>query len=72
MRRKLLMALLGVGAVAGFGSGFARLCHGGHGPFGHGGRFDRHADFQRRVADACAESALRVYKEQAPRAGQTP
>lgn len=65
MRRKLLMVLLGAGAIAGFGSGFARLCHGG---FHH----DRHAEFQRRVADACTESALRVYKEQTPKAGQAP
>ena len=72
MRRKLLMVLLGVGAIAGFGSGFARLAYGGFGRFGHGDHFDRHSEFQRRVADACTESALRVYKEQAPKAGQTP
>jgi hypothetical protein len=72
MRRKLLMVVLGVGAVAGFASGFARLCHGGHGPFGHGGRFDRHAELQRRVADACTESALRVYQQQPSKAGQAP
>ena len=59
MKRKLLMVLLGVGAVAGFGAGFARLCYGGFGH--HGGRFGRHADFERRVADTCTESALRVY-----------
>lgn len=58
MGRKLLMVLLGLGAVAGFGAGFARLCHGG---FGHHGHFGRHADFERRVADTCTESALRVY-----------
>jgi hypothetical protein len=61
MRRKLLMVLLGVGAVAGFGVGFARLCYGGYGHHGPGGRVGRHAEFERRVADACAESALRVY-----------
>jgi hypothetical protein len=71
MRRKFLMILLGVGAIAGFGSGFARLCHGGYAAFGHG-RFDRHAEFQRRVADACTDSALRVYREQTPKAGQAP
>lgn len=68
MRRKALMVLLGVGAVAGFASGFARLCHG---PFGHG-RFDRHAELERRVADACTESARRVYKAEALKAGQAP
>ena len=64
MGRKFLMVLLGVGAVAGFGAGFARLCYGG---YGHGmhSRFDRHAEFERRVADTCAESALRVYNRQA-------
>jgi hypothetical protein len=59
MRRKLLMVLLGVGALAGFGAGFARLCY-GPGHFGHG-RFGRHEELERRVADACTESALRVY-----------
>ena len=64
MTRKLLMVLLGLGAVAGFASGFARLCY-GHGNFGPGSRFGHHADFERRVADTCAESALRVYDRQA-------
>lgn len=59
MGRRLLMVLLGLGAVAGFGAGFARLCA-GPGHFGHG-RFGRHEDFERRVADTCTESALRVY-----------
>ena len=66
MGRKILMVLLGVGAVAGFASGFARVCHGGLGHHGPGSRFDRHGDFQRRVADACAVSALRVYDRQSP------
>lgn len=56
MRRKMLMVLLGVGAVTGFAAGFARLYH-GHGPFAH----ERGRAFERRVADACTESALRVY-----------
>lgn len=58
MRRTLLMVLLAVGTVAGFGAGFARL---------HAGRehFGRRADFERRVADACTESALRVYGQKA-------
>ncbi|RYZ02234.1 MAG: hypothetical protein EOO73_32455 [Myxococcales bacterium] len=60
MRRKLAMLLLATGAVLGFGAGFARL-HAGPGYFGRG----RHGDFERRVADACTESALRVYGQKA-------
>lgn len=70
MGRKILMVVLGLGAVAGFGSGFARLRHGGwgHGP---GGRFERHAELERHVADTCTDAALRVYKQKGA-AGQTP
>jgi hypothetical protein len=61
------MILLGLGAIAGFGAGFARLCYGGYGHFGHhGGRFERHAEFERRVADTCTQSALRVYGQKNP------
>jgi hypothetical protein len=60
------MVALGLGAVAGFGAGFARLCY-GPAHFGH----DRRADFERRVADACTESALRVYGQKTA-AGQKP
>jgi len=66
MGRKFLMVLLGVGAVAGFAAGFARMCHGGFGHYGAGSRFGHHGDFERRVADTCAESALRVYNRQSP------
>jgi hypothetical protein len=66
MGRKLLMVLLGLGAIAGFGAGFARLCYGGWGHHGPGGRFDRHAEFERRVADTCTEAALRVYDRHSP------
>lgn len=66
MGRRLLMVILGVGAVAGFGAGFARLCYGGYGHYGPGGRFDHHGDFERRVADTCTESALKVYQRQNP------
>ena len=59
MGRKILMVVLGLGAVAGFGAGFARLCH-----YGPGARFGHHAELERRVADACTESALRVYGRQ--------
>ncbi len=64
MGRKFLMVLLAVGALAGFASGFARLggwCH-----YGPGGRFDRQHEFERHVADTCAESALKVYNRQNP------
>ena len=44
MKRKLLMVVLGLGAVLGFGAGFARMCHAGSGP--HGGHFGRHAEFE--------------------------
>ena len=67
MGRKFLMVVLGLGAIAGFGAGFARLCY-GYGSWGHGpgGRFDRHAEFERRVADTCTEAALRVYDRHSP------
>jgi hypothetical protein len=64
MGRKFLMVLLGVGAVAGFAAGFARMCHGGFGHYGPGARFDRHGDFERHVADTCTDSALKVYQRQ--------
>jgi hypothetical protein len=66
MGRKILMVILGVGAVAGFAAGFGRLCSGGFGHHGPGARFAHHGDFERRVADTCAESALRVYQRQSP------
>lgn len=66
MKRKLLMVLLGMGAIAGFAAGFARLCHGGPGHWGHGGRFDRRAAFEQRVAETCTEAAKRVYDRQSP------
>ncbi len=63
MRRNLLMVLLGLGAVAGFGSGFSRL-YNGQGHFGPGLHGAHHAPWQRHVADTCAEAALRVYSGQ--------
>ena len=71
MGRKLLMVLLGLGAVGGFASGFAHLCHGPFGRYGHGpGGYDRHSEFERRVADTCTEAALRVYNQKTT--GQKP
>lgn len=71
MRRKLLMVLLGLGAVAGFGSGIARLCYGGWAHHAAGAREGRHAAFERRVADTCTEAAKRVY-DRASQPGQKP
>ena len=67
MGRKVLMVLLGLGAVAGFASGFAHLCYG----YGHFGPGARHGDFERHVADTCTEAALRVYNQKSPQ-GQKP
>ncbi len=63
MGRRILMVMLGLGALAGFGAGFARACHGGWGPSGHGpgGGWGHRAAFEQRVADTCAGAALRVY-----------
>jgi hypothetical protein len=73
MGRKSLMVLLGLGALAGFGAGFAGLCYGGYAGWGHGpgGRFERHAAFERHVADTCTEAAMRVYDRHSP-AGPKP
>jgi hypothetical protein len=50
------MGLLAIGAIGGFASGFAHLaCH----RYG-GGWHGRHEAFERRVADVCAEAALRA------------
>jgi len=71
MGRKFLMVVLGLGAVAGFASGFAHLggwCRYGYGPGGH---LDRQSEFQRHVADTCTEAALRVYNQKNP-AGAKP
>lgn len=70
MGRKLLMVVLGVGAVAGFASGFARACYGPWGHHGPGGRFGRHAEFEQHVADTCVQAALRAASQQG--AGQKP
>lgn len=68
MGRKLLMVLLGVGAVAGFAAGFSRMCHGpfAHHGFGPGGYYREHHELEQRVADTCTESALRVYERKSP------
>lgn len=61
MRRRLLIALLGFGAFAGFASGLASLhCHRFHGGYGYGPF--HHADFERHVADVCTDAALRAQR----------
>jgi hypothetical protein len=62
MRRKIVITLLALGAVGGFAAGFARLSC-----YRHGGWHGRHAAFERRVADVCAEAALRANSGQARR-----
>ncbi len=62
--RRFLIVLLGIGAVAGFASGFARLwhCHHdgyGYGRGGHYGWYDERAEFEDRVADVCLRAAER-------------
>jgi hypothetical protein len=66
MGRKVLMVVLALGAVGGFAAGFARLCHGGYGHWGHGpgGREGRRAEFERHIADTCTEAAKRVIERQ--------
>jgi hypothetical protein len=66
MGRRILMVLLGIGAIAGFASGFHHLGYGGYCRFDHAGHEGRQGAFERRVADTCAESALRVYNRQSP------
>lgn len=60
MKRKLLIALLSFGTVAGFGSGIASMvCWHSH---AHG----RRAAFERHVADLCVEAALRARDGRCP------
>jgi hypothetical protein len=59
MRHTFWMVLLGIGAVAGFASGFARLHH-----HRHGGDFCYlRGGVERRAADACTRAALDVLEE---------
>ena len=60
MKRRLIIALLGLGTVAGFAAGFGSLhCHRGHGP----GASRGHDDFERHVAELCADAALRARRK---------
>ncbi len=58
MRHRLLMIFLGVGAVAGFASGFARLY-----PHHRYGDACHLHGVERRAAEACTRAALDVLEE---------
>ena len=58
MGRYLLMGLLAFGAIAGFGSGFARIYHHRH----HGDSCEFRG-VERRAAEACTRAALGVLEE---------
>ena len=65
MRRKILIAVLGFGALVGYGSMF--FCRGHHdGHYGPGGWSSRRAAFEKRVASVCAEAALEARDKAAP------
>jgi hypothetical protein len=59
MRRRFWAVLLGIGAIAGFASGFRSLHHMGCGPCSHGWS-RRHDNFEAHVADVCTEAAERA------------
>jgi hypothetical protein len=54
MARRILLVLFAVGAIAGFGCGFAHLRE-------HS--YWRHREFEDRVADVCTRAAERVYEK---------
>ncbi|HJL22083.1 MAG TPA: hypothetical protein RMH80_07610, partial [Polyangiaceae bacterium LLY-WYZ-15_(1-7)] len=59
MKRNILLALLSVGTVGGFGAGFASLHH-------H--HRHRRAHFERHVAQVCLEAARELEADEAPHA----
>ena len=67
MRRRILIAVLGLGTVLGFGAGFASLRH--RGACGHHGRYGS-AAFEQRVSELCADAALRAHQRNAAPAPQ--
>ncbi len=63
MRRKIILGLLLMGTVLGFGAGVARLIWHSHHPGafrGYGRMHHRRAAFERHVADVCVDAALRA------------
>lgn len=54
MKRKLMMGILALGVVGGYGWGFATLgCHRHHAQ-------ERRASFERHVAQICVDAALQA------------
>jgi hypothetical protein len=53
-----LIALLGFGTLAGFASGFSRLCS-AHDHFG----WNRRRAFEQHVAELCTDAALRAQRK---------
>ena len=60
MRRRILIAVLALGTVLGFGAGFASLHR--RGGCAHHGRWGS-AAFEDRVSELCADAALRAHRE---------
>ncbi len=59
-KRKLLIALLAFGTIAGFGHGFASMSH------WHHHQRARRAAFEQHVAAVCVDAARRVDRAEAP------
>lgn len=64
MRRRILIAVLALGTLLGFGAGFASLHHGACAYRGGYGR----AGFEQRISELCADAALRAQRGQVPAA----
>lgn len=64
MRRKILIVLLGLGTLLGYGGCAARVARqrAEHGPWAA-----RRAHFEQRVAQICADAALRARADDPPR-----
>jgi hypothetical protein len=66
MARRFLMVVLAIGASLGFASGIRAVCWHAGGPGFHGrwyGAGEHHREFEEHVADVCARSAQRVFRE---------
>jgi hypothetical protein len=69
MARRILIVLLGLGAIAGFAGGFMQLHHMRHHGYGYGPGWEggpgwgRHSEFEDHVADVCARAAERVIRD---------
>lgn len=67
MGRKIWMVLLGLGAVAGFASGFYSLHRFGPHGHGYGDWGGRRAAFEAHIANVCTRSAERTLREHGQR-----